>query len=352
MALEPGTRAVLVRTEDPERWARAARASGQPVTAFHSFDFLQLAATMTGTTFVPLVVAVGGVDVGTATWLRRRRGLVTTVNRVPFPYVGPLVPAELLPATLRALRVRALRERATSQQYQLPPGATFDAGRAPAGFELRMDSTYVVDTTRSEGELWAALESRARNKVRGAERRGVEITALEAPQAVLARVVDTVFERQGCPSGYNQHFPPEPAALRTGGLDVRWVVATLDGVELGSLVTLFYGDAAVGWVGGILPEHRSTNANVAMYWDAIQWSARVGARHLDLVGVPGAGIGTFKRQFGSTLEEYPAFTRVEPGVERIRDARRYPALWRDRRRQRHLVGSGAAAVETSLAERS
>jgi hypothetical protein len=97
----------LEATTDPARWAAAARSSGQPVTPFHEHGFLRLAASMTGTDFQPLVVRSGGADVGVAPWLSRRRGPVTTVNALPFPYAGPLVLEPLMVPTLTALRRRA-----------------------------------------------------------------------------------------------------------------------------------------------------------------------------------------------------------------------------------------------------
>lgn len=305
----PGTGSATITLEptgDAARWAVAARASGQPMTPFSDFGFLGLAAGMTGTTFVPLVVRADGVDVGIAPWMSRRRGPVTTVNALPFPYTGPTVPGHLMAGTLVALRRRGRRERVVRQEFDLAPTTAFDlSDLAGTGFDAQLDHTYLVDTSQSEEQLHAALTPAARKSLRKVERDGV-VVSTEHDGQTLGRVVDAVFTARGLSSGYGAGFPPPVGALEAAGLEVHWTVAKQGDVELGSLLSISSGEVALLWQGGLLPEHRATRANVLLYWDAVLWAHRRGVRVVDMVGVPDAGIGRFKSQFGGTPAQLSA----------------------------------------------
>lgn len=307
----------LQESTDPQRWAAACRASGQPISPFHSYPWLELAASMTGTHFTPLIVQSRGVDVGVAPWLIRRRGPVRTVNWLPFPYLGPLVPSPVLAATMRRLGRRALRDRAVVQQYQFGPEAHERPAAAVHGFEITMDCTWLVDTTQPEEDLLAGLDKTSRKKIRQVERQGYRIEESRAGGPILQRVVAAIFARRGLPVPYPHRFPPGLAALNRHGLQAHWTVAVLGDVEVGSLVALIYEGAAVAWVGGVLPEHQASNVNVLLCWEMIQWARAQGARSLDLVGIPDSGIDQFKSQFGGTRTSYPVLTKRAPGVARL-----------------------------------
>ncbi|MCW2534316.1 MAG: Methicillin resistance protein [Modestobacter sp.] len=308
----------LEPTGDPVRWAAAAQASGQPMTPFSNHGFLGLASGMTGTEFVPLVVRADGVDVGIAPWLARRRGPVTTVNAVPFPYTGPLVPAHLMAGTLVALRRRGRRERAVRQDFGLAPTTAVDAvDLTGTGFEARLDHTYLVDTSRTEEELYGALTAPARTSLRRIERDGVAVVPSGHDGQTLGRVVDAAGTARGLDPGYGAGFPPPIGALEATGLGVHWTVAKRDDVELGSLLSISSGEVVVLWQGGLLPEHRATRANVLLYWDAVLWAHRHGARTVDLAGVPDAGVARFKSQFGGTLYSYPRLQWAAPGLRPV-----------------------------------
>jgi hypothetical protein len=317
--VSPRSELELVRTDSPDRWAAAARASGQSVTPFHSYPFLTVAAGLTGRWFRPLVVRHAGADVGVAPWLSRRRGPTNLVDELPFPYVGPLVPGPLAGGCLAALWDHGIRTRVVSQEFQFPPGCDVDLDVLRAsGFGLRMASTFIIDTRCDEEALWAGMDRECRRKIRKSERAGVEVAASAEASETLSRVMGSVFERAGSTWGYQHPLPLRPEHLDRHGLEAHWTVATLGDTHLGSLLTLLYEGRALGWLGGVLPEHRATNANLAMYWDAISWARGRSAESLDMVGVPSRGIESFKKQFGGRQVDYPVLTRDVPGLRQLR----------------------------------
>lgn len=315
----------LVVDGDVQRWSEAARASGQPVSAFHAVGFLAVAATVTQSHLVPLVVRHGGRDVGVAPWLLRRRGPLARVNRVPFPYAGPLVPPDLLGETLDALWRRGRRHGVVTQDHEFAPGTTVDPRALAAwGSTLRHDQTYVVDTSQDLDALLAGVDPRCRRQVRKAEAGGVRVeprSPLAGP--TLERVLDSVFSLKDHSSGYRHPLGLDPAdLLPLKDLDARWAVAQVGEEPVGSLLTVCHEDRAVAWLGGVLPEHRRTNANPLLYWDAIRWAHERGAATLDLSGVPTPEIAAYKKQFGGALVDYPVVVRRPPGAEQARDRAR------------------------------
>jgi len=313
---QPAT--VTVEVAGAERWAAAVHASGQRSTPFHDHDWLVLTAGLTGTQFTPLVVVADGVDVGVVPWLERRRGPVATVNALPFPYAGPLVPPALTLPTLHALRRRARRSGVLRYEFGFSPTADLGpADLAGSGMDVRIDGTFLLDTSQGVEALTAALSSSCRRSLRKDEKDGVLVQ--EATDGrTLDAVLQAAFGSRGLELGYADGFPVSPAEWAATGVAVHWMVAVKDGVELGSLFTVASAEMAHVWVGGVLPEHRTSRANVTLYWDAIRWASERGVPTIDLVGIPDEGIRRFKTQFGGSVHEYPRLSATAPGLDGTR----------------------------------
>ncbi len=294
----------LEAAQTEARWTAACAASGQPVTAFHTWTWLRAAAAMTAHRFVPLVLTQAGHDLGVVPVLIRRRGLFATLDCVPFPYCGPLVPPSLLSPCLDLLHRQARRHRVIRTVVQFPPGCDLDE-RVPRdhGFTIDRDATYVLDTSVSQEVLWSGLTSECRRRVKVAERNGIELDPSPPPE-LLDVFHDTTFGERGLRSGYVGRLSAHLDALNGPDLRIRRVAAVRDQEVLGVLVTLASESLALGWMGGVFPAHRSSHAGFLLYWDAIRWTHSIGARSLDMVGVPNEGIARFKRQFGGALQPF------------------------------------------------
>ncbi|HEV7187928.1 MAG TPA: GNAT family N-acetyltransferase [Blastococcus sp.] len=271
-----------------------------------------MAAAMTGTRFTALVITSGGNDVGVVPWLARRRGPLTTVNAVPFPYAGPLVPAELLEDTLAVLRRRARGRGVVRQQFGLAPHSEPAAPVAVRGFDALPAETYLLDLSVGADALWNGLTSEARRSLRKAERDGIRIVEASPGSRTLERAVRSAYMGRGTTDGYHFDTLTAPDQLESTGLAARWTVALSDGTEIGSSLSVANDDIAHGWLGALLPEHRKSRANVALYWDAICWAQQRGVRTLDMIGIPDAGIRRFKSQFGGTVHTYTRLQRTTP----------------------------------------
>jgi hypothetical protein len=311
----------LVRTSDRRRWQEACVASYQPATAFHDHAWLMLAGGMTGTSFVPFVVTHDGKDIGVAPLMVRRRGPLSMVNWMPFPYVGPLVPPEHLATTLDALDRWALRLATVRQQQSFPPHAVVDdAALIRHRFVLHEDHTYIVPVHASQEQQWEALAGRCRTSLRKAQSLGVRIEEAQSGET-LGAVVSAAFAARGLQSGYRAAFPPGPDRLKGLGLPVRYTIAILDGRPVGSLAAVEQHGRVLLWQAGVLPQFRGSQANVLLYWDLIGWARDLGARSVDLVGLPDEGIAHFKQQFGGKLTSYTVARRTSPLLRTLQAAR-------------------------------
>ncbi|GAA3718532.1 hypothetical protein GCM10022204_43230 [Microlunatus aurantiacus] len=259
---------------------------------------------MTKATLVPMVLVRDGHDIGVIPVLLRRRGMFTTLGCVPFPYCGPLVPAEDLDECLDLLARRARRWGVIRMTVQFSPGSAVDeTSLAGHGFEVARDVTYVIDTSSDLDVLWSRLTSESRRRVRLTEKNGITVTTA-LPPGTLEDFERQVFTERGDRSGYDGGLTPHLPLLTGPDLRIRATAAVRDNEVLGALVTLAHGSETLGWMGGVFPRHRNTHAGYALYWDAIRWSHEIGARRLDTVGAPNEGIARFKRQFGAVAQEF------------------------------------------------
>ena len=328
----------LLRTSDPQEWTGLlARLDG--ATPFHSWEWLEWVAPLVNCRFLPLIVADGAAPVGVVPLLLKQRGPFQTANWVPFPYLGPLVPPALLGATLDALRHRARRERLVNLQIAVHPLAlsaidgcsTYDSFR----FASHRDETYLIDLVgRDLEEIRGSLSRATRQKLnRLVKRGGIELrpSTAEEVSELLPQIESESLERQGLESAYTVELGVK-LATRPPAIPLRITSAVLGGTTVGVAAALG-GAITVGWIGGVLDRYRDTDANIALYWDAIAWAHASGSHHMDLVGVPTPGIGAFKKQFGGTLSLYPVGqrgSRIYRQMMSLDDARR-------RQRKRPLV---------------
>jgi hypothetical protein len=153
----------LGTTTSPEEWD--ALVAGNGGCFFQRHHWLTTMAEVLGLDFHGLTVHADGQPVGVAPMLLKRIGPVRTVNWVPFPYVGPLVPAALLPHVLPLLSTWERRNRAIRSQHVFM--STVD--QVPTE-----DRTFVVDFGgETEDSLLQRVEPKRRAKIRRAAARAV-----------------------------------------------------------------------------------------------------------------------------------------------------------------------------------
>jgi len=277
-------------------------------TAFHRYDFLQLVAPAVHCRFVPLQVLVKGQIAGIVPLLVKQLGPVCTINWVPFPYLGPLVPTTLLPATLSALRREGRRRRAIAHQQSF----SHLIGDSPdAGFAAAAARTFVISLSgRSDADLLSAMQKKRREEIRRAERAGYEVGPAESQD--FQQVDDwiaRVYAAQGIRDTYRRGTCERMFSAMGQGPGSLFHAARLDGQTVGMAATLGAGRTAFGWQVAIDPAHRAKHPQALLTWSALRAARDAGLAEFDLVGSPNEGIAAYKRRFGAVERNYTVLCR-------------------------------------------
>ncbi|SFT53597.1 Acetyltransferase (GNAT) domain-containing protein [Geodermatophilus amargosae] len=303
-------------------------------TAFHAWDWLELQAQAHGWRFEPLLASVDGEAVGVAPLLLGRRHL-SMEARVPFPYVGPVVPPEHLTGTLLALDGWARENRIVSSRAEFAPGVSYPAEAAPrARWDVHEDLTWVVDLSHgSVDQFWRGTRRSVRRTLRSAEQRGVVVrpsTKTEVCQW-LPPFFDEAYGARGLPSPYPRDVG-EAIWERYGEREGVCMLSAWVGDQPGGLSLAFgHGETLYSWAGGGFRSRRGDNTGTALYVHEILWALEHGFRFLDEVGAVDEGVSRFKRAFGAQEVPYLVATRTHSPVWRqVRRAYRLAKRGRER----------------------
>jgi CelD/BcsL family acetyltransferase involved in cellulose biosynthesis len=211
------------------------------------------------------------------------------------------------------------------------------------GFEAKPFTTYLVDLTRSEEEIWARLKSSCRSRVRKAERLGVvieEATDLGFADDYAAQLQD-VFRKQRLVPTYGadrvraliRNLLPTGRLLLLRARDPEGrCIAT--GIFPGLNGTMYF------WGGASWREHQYRSPNEALLWHAMRyWKAR-GTTTFDM-----GGGGDYKRKYGGELIQIPSFAKPRFRLlGELRDVAQRAVAMRQRMAGRiRAAGEGSAA---------
>jgi hypothetical protein len=284
-------------------------------TAFHHYDFLEMVAPPLNCSFVPQAVFSRGELAGLAPLLVKKLGPFCTINWVPFPYLGPLVPRELLPATLRALRQEARRRRALNHQQSFAEQVP-DHGLD--GFTAATDRTFVIPLSgRSDQDLLAAMRTTRRQDIGRAQRSGIEVCAAGIDDFALMDVwLGRLYAAQGMPAMYpaGTYARLFPVLKDAPGSIVS--AARLGGQTVAVQIALSTGRSVFGWQYAVDPAYRSKFPVELLIWRAMTQARDAGALEYDLVGAPSEGIALYKSRFGAAERRYTVLHR-QAKVHRI-----------------------------------
>jgi hypothetical protein len=289
-------------------WEEACAAFPQ-MTAFHRYDFLSTVAPCLQCTFVPLVVTFRQRTVGVAPLLVRQYGPLCVVNHVPFPYLGPLVPAALVPATLAALAQEARRRRALDHYQSFPPS---DSPPAADGFRRQVDRTFIIPLRdRSDEDLLQAMNQGRRKEIRRAERMGLRAYPAELQDF---RLMDAWNAELYAGQGLRPVYPPGTYEQIFKALDgtpgSSFYAARMDGRTVGVQINLAASGRVFAWQAGIDGSFSSASPQSVLMWHTAQRARDAGASELDLVGAPSEGIATYKSRLGAEERGYVLMRRT------------------------------------------
>jgi hypothetical protein len=183
--------------------------------------------------------------------------------------------------------------------------APAEAALAEVPGETRVLATAVVDLSAGVEAAWRRVERHARQEVRAALRRGLEL-AEEPGELESAHALYTTQAR-----GWHGHAPlPIELARRLlapspGGAPIGRLFTARDRAGLLSAVLVLAGAHEwFAWWSGSHADARRRHAFGALLWHAAEQAALAGARRFN-VGASAAreGVGAFKRSLGAEVRD-------------------------------------------------
>jgi predicted N-acyltransferase len=195
-----------------------------------------------------------------------------------------------------------------------------DAQRA--GLLFQVHPGFEIDLSRSEDELFAAMNSACRRCIRKAEKSGVIIE--QAHDAAFADDYYTqlrdVFAKQGLVPTYPkarvsaliEHLLPSGRLLL-----VR--ARSADGTCIATGIFPGMNDTTFFWGGASLRQHQSLRPNEAVQWFAMRYWKERGIRKYDM-----GGGGEYKRKYGGREIAVPWIRKSRhPVLESLRNNAKY-----------------------------
>lgn len=213
--------------------------------------------------------------------------------------------------------LRSLAEKVHAVFVRFEPATSIDPSRWLT--VRRVDSvqpttTHLLDLTKTEAQLLAAMHPKTRYNIRLAERHGVAIEpGGEGNLDEFLALHRETEEREGVRFFRPDYFRAMFATPELKPL-LRHSLARFQGKMLAGILVAHYGDTATYLHGGSSREARSVMAPHLIQWRAILAAKAAGFRWYDFRGVapadapashPWAGLSRFKRGFGGFDVEYP-----------------------------------------------
>ncbi|MFH7320748.1 lipid II:glycine glycyltransferase FemX [Desulfurivibrio sp. D14AmB] len=273
-------------------------------TIFHTSAWLATIQAAYGVRPVCVKAERGGRCVAIWPYLEQRKGPFRIIGS-PLPgwstaYMGPLIAEDVEVQEL----LGAFLEHRLFKRYAYFACRTLihrhDVDLTPFGFELvRKFETYWTDLSRTEEDLWAALESRCRNSIRKAEKTGAEIR-LESDAGFLEdfwRMSEETFAKSQIQPTYTREFCQQVWERLTPARHLHALSAFVDGKRAATLILPFNSHTMYYWGGATFQEFRNIPVSNLLIWRSILDAKAMGLKRYDFISSDG-GPGRFKKSFG------------------------------------------------------
>lgn len=200
------------------------------------------------------------------------------------------------------------------------PSSPYRPGRS-----LFTQYNFVLDVSKDEHELLAAMKQKTRYNIRVAEKKGVTVAlddSSEAFERYLSLTTETTKRQGFYAHGESYHRAMwetlhrrigESANQKNTALQAHLLTATYQGAIITTWVLFRFGDTLYYPYGASTRENREVMANNLVMWHAIKLAKQWKLRYLDMWGAlgpepdptnPWLGFHTFKAGYGARHVEY------------------------------------------------
>lgn len=253
----------------------------------------------------------------------RLNGWLLTFHPIPFtPWTVGYFPRGPAPTGKMLEAVSRLGKQKNAIFIQLEPDITVDTSyRAPRNTAfipshrpLFTKYTFILDLSKSENELLAAMHPKTRYNIRLAQKHGVIIQEDNSPQAFEAylSLSKETTDRQGFYAHNTKYHTTMWQILHKAGI-AHLFTATYKGDVLAAWIIFAWNKTLYYPYGASSRQHREVMAPHLLLWEIVRWAKRHGFLRFDLWGAigphpdptdPWYGFHRFKEGFKPKLTEY------------------------------------------------
>jgi peptidoglycan pentaglycine glycine transferase (the first glycine) len=177
------------------------------------------------------------------------------------------------------------------QERPSPLGARFSEELQQRGWrysteQIQFPNTVVLDLTRSEDDLLAAMKSKTRYNIRLAGRKGISVRqgGTSDFDAISAMYQETA-ERDGFAIRPVAYYLDAWHSLYEAGMAVP-LLAEFEGQPIAAVVLVRFGDRTTYMYGASTDRERQRMPNYLLQWEAIRWAKAQGCTLYDFWGAP------------------------------------------------------------------
>lgn len=294
-------------TQQSKLWDELVRASPAGLK-YHEWEWLDLQEQVLGGKIDRLLVHVGDQPVGIFPVPRKRPGSRKRLP-VPFPFLGPLVPAHLVQETFEVFRRYQMVSGPVVSRVDLGPRIS-EGLRGPlamAGCRTWEETTVVVDLSHGSKEaLHEGFSSMRRRAIRRATRDGASVRAAEPGELtrLLPKLLDEAYAANGTHNPYPSHLGRLVEEWAGGRDDIAVFTGLVDDEPAGVRVVLGDGRTALDWVGATERRFRGVDVTALLLERCLEWSIDRGCEQIDLCGSVNEGVLRYKLSFGGSERAY------------------------------------------------
>lgn len=169
---------------------------------------------------------------------------------------------------------------------------------------IQPQSTLVLDLSKSEAELLAAMKQKTRYNLRLAEKKGVEIMESDDLDAFWEIMKETK-NRDGFRLHSKEHYAQLIAYDQSF---IKFFIAYYQEQPIACALVNFFNHTATYLHGGLKSEYRRLMAPYLLQWYCISLAKSLGYQYYDFYGVDERqwpGVTRFKLGFGGQVFNYP-----------------------------------------------
>ena len=184
------------------------------------------------------------------------------------------------------------------------------------GFKYDPHLDILIDISSSREEIWSSLKSKARNKIRKAEKSQLKFDVINPKQKDIKRIYKIlleVYKKAKIPLSDMSLF--ESAFDVLGEKDqIKLFVALKNDKIIGFRIGLLFKETIFDWYAGSFEKYYQDNPNDFLPFETMAWGSQNGYKLFDFggAGKPNQpyGVRDHKLKFGGDLVEFGRFEKV------------------------------------------